>query len=274
MASPSAAEQALRDGDVQAAIQHLQAQIRSQPADPKLRVFLFQLLCVQGDWTRALNQLNVAGELDAGALAMVQTYRETLQCERLRDEVFKGQKAPLLFGEPETWTALLIEALLRDGRGESDAADRLRQQAFDEAPATPGTAQGSEGAPLAFQWIADADMRIGPVLEAVVNGRYYWVPFSRLAALSIEAPADLRDRVWMPATLTFANGGETVALLPTRYAGTDLSEPMLALGRRTEWAEARPGLYVGSGQRMLATDAGDLALMDLRQLTLGQAVGA
>lgn len=269
MAAPSAAEQALKDGDLQAAIQHLQAQIRSQPADAKLRVFLFQLLCVQGDWTRAMNQLNVAGELDASTLAMVQTYRETLQCERLRDEVFKGQKVPLLFGEPETWTALLIEALLRDGRGEHDAAAKLREQAFEQAPVTPGTAQGSAGDALAFQWIADADMRIGPVLEAVVNGRYYWVPFARLAAVTIEAPADLRDRVWMPATLTFANGGETVALLPTRYAGTDLSDPQLALARRTEWSEPRPGLFVGSGQRMLATDAGDLALMDLRQLVLG-----
>ena len=71
MAAPSAAEQALRDGDPQAAVQLLQNQIRSQPADAKLRVFLFQLLCVLGRWDRALNQLNVAGELDASTLAMV-----------------------------------------------------------------------------------------------------------------------------------------------------------------------------------------------------------
>ena len=31
---------------------------------------------------------------------------------------------------------------------------------------------------------------------------------------------DLRDLVWAPAQLTFSNGGETVALLPVRYAGT------------------------------------------------------
>ncbi len=39
-----------------------------------------------------------------------------------------------------------------------------------------------------------------PVLEAMVNGKYYWIPFSRLASIVIEAPADLRDRVWLPAT--------------------------------------------------------------------------
>ena len=48
---------------------------------PKLRVFLFQLLCVLGQWERALTQLNVAAELDAQALAMAQMYREALQCE-------------------------------------------------------------------------------------------------------------------------------------------------------------------------------------------------
>lgn len=268
MSEPSAAERALRDGDTAAAIQALQAQIRSQPADAKLRVFLFQLLCVQGDWSRALNQLKVAGELDASTLAMVQTYREAIHCELLREQVFKGQKVPLLFGEPESWVALLIEALLREGRGEPEAADRLREQALQEAPATAGQLQGS-GEPKAFEWIADADSRLGPVLEAVVNGRYYWVPFARLSQVTIEEPTDLRDRVWMPATFTFTNGGEVVALLPTRYAGSRLDDPLIALARRTEWVETRPSLFAGNGQRMLVTDAAEVALMDLRRITLG-----
>lgn len=268
MSENSQALQALKDGDLQAAIAGLQAEIRGKPADARLRVFLFQLLCVQGDWTRALNQLNVAGELDAAALPMVQAYRECIQCEQLRTQVFKGQKVPLLFGEPEDWLALLIEALLRDGRGDAGDAARLRAQAFELAPASAGHWSGAGGEAQAFQWIADADMRIGPVLEAIVNGKYYWVPFSRLARVAIEAPVDLRDRVWMPATLMFSNGGEQVAFLPTRYAGSNLADPLLALARRTEWSEPTPGQFVGSGQRMLATDAGDVALMDLRSITL------
>ena len=91
---------------------------------------------------------------------MVQTYREAIQCERLREEVFQGKRAPLLFGEPEAWVALLIEAMLREGQGELAAAKTLRDQAFEQAPATSGTL---DGAP--FEWLADADMRIGPVLS-------------------------------------------------------------------------------------------------------------
>ena len=59
----------------------------------------------------------------------------------------------------------------------------------------------------AFEWIADADMRLGPVLEAVVNGKYYWMPFSALAQVDIDPPEDLRDMVWLPAHFLFVNGG-------------------------------------------------------------------
>ena len=45
----------------------------------------------RGEWNRALTQLNVAGELDAGTLLMVQTYREALRCEVFRAEVFAGR---------------------------------------------------------------------------------------------------------------------------------------------------------------------------------------
>ena len=62
MSLADAAEQSLKDGDPAAALAQLQEQVRANPADPKLRVFLFQLLCVLGQWDRALNQLNVAAE--------------------------------------------------------------------------------------------------------------------------------------------------------------------------------------------------------------------
>ena len=51
------AEQALRDGNVDAALKSLQDAVRGQPADAKLRVFLFQLLCLLGQGPRARNQI-------------------------------------------------------------------------------------------------------------------------------------------------------------------------------------------------------------------------
>jgi type VI secretion system protein ImpE len=258
------AEQSLREGRVQDALAELQAQVRKEPANAKYRTFLFQLLAVLGQWERALNQLNVLGEMDAASLPMVQTYREAIRCERLRAEVFAGRRSPLVFGDPEPWVALLLEALRLAAEGHQTQAQASRDQAFEAAAATSGTLDGRP-----FAWLADADPRLGPVLEAIVNGRYYWIPFQRIRAIAFEQPADLRDYVWMPAQFTWANGGETVGLIPARYPGSPASaEPLVQLGRKTEWLEGEAGVYLGLGQRMLATDQGEYSLLDIRRIEL------
>jgi type VI secretion system protein ImpE len=266
MSAADAAAQSLKDGDPAAALVQLQEQVRARPADPKLRVFLFQLLCVLGQWDRALNQLKVASDLDAGALAMAQMYGEAVRCEAIRREVFDGKKSPVVFGEPEQWLALLIESLLVSGLGEPAKSEELRLRAFDEAGTSAGDINGEP-----FDWVCDADSRLGPVLEAIINGRYYWVPFARLSKMTIEAPEDLRDVVWMPAHLQFENGGESVALIPTRYPGSEgAADGPVALARKTVWQEIAPGTHHGLGQRIIATDAGDVPLMEIRTLSITQ----
>ena len=92
---------------------------------------------------------------------------------------------------------------------------------------------------------------------------------------SIEAPADLRDLVWAPAHLTLANGGETVALLPSRYAGSGgEGDGALQLSRKTEWIEIGPEQYRGLGQRILTTSDPELGLLEVREVVLHAAPAA
>jgi type VI secretion system protein ImpE len=270
MSVANAAELSLKNGDPAAALAQLQEQIRNKPADAALRVFLFQLLCVRGEWERALNQLKVACGLDASALAMAQMYGEAVRCEAIRKDVFDGKKAPMVFGEPEQWLALLIESLLVAGRGDLTQSAELRTRAFEAADTSSGSINGQP-----FEWVADADSRLGPVLEAVINGRYYWVPFSRLSEVKLEEPEDLRDLVWMPAHLQFENGGEMLALIPTRYPGSESSDDgLIALARKTVWQEVAPDTHHGLGQRIIATDAGDVPLLEVRTLVVGAGAAA
>jgi type VI secretion system protein ImpE len=258
----SAAAELLKGADPAAALKALSDDVRARPADSKPRVFMAQLLCVLGQWERALNQLTVAAELDALAVPMKQVYGEAVRCEGLRAEVFAGTRTPMIFGQPDEWLALLIESLLRQGRGEFELAEDLRQRAFEAAPAIGGSIDG-----VPFEWLADADMRLGPVLEAFVNGKYYWIPYARLARVKIEPPEDLRDCVWMPAHLDFENGGQTLALIPTRYEGSEKCEDgELQLARKTAWRELRPEVWAGHGQRVLGSDQGEYAIMDVREI--------
>jgi len=258
------AAELLRRNDPNAALTQLLEQIRGDPANPKLRVFLFQLCCVTGDWARARTQLDVVLGMDEGALLMGSIYGGALACEEERRKVFAGEEAPTIFGQPQPWMAELYEALRLDCRGEHAAATEVRDRALDAAPASTGRIDEQD-----FTWIADADGRLGPMLDAIINGRYFWVPVMRIAEISIAAPSDLRDQVWMPARFILANGGETAALIPTRYPGSEYHpDAMIRLARRTEWTEIAAGTWHGVGQRMLATDTGDFPLMDIRAIAL------
>ena len=258
------AEELLKSGDLDGALEALQTAVRADSGNARLRIFLFQLLSVRGEWQRAIQQLKVTAEMDPSATPMAQTYREGIICEVYREKVFAGEKEPLIFGEPQEWTALMVEALKAQAAGRHEQAAEVRARAFEAAPETTGQIDGE-----AFAWIADADMRLGPMLEVVINGKYYWMPFSALAKVAFEEPADLRDAVWTPCTLTFTNGGDTVGLIPTRYAGTLASGNAVAkLARTTEWSDLGHETYAGIGQRLLATDQGDKALMDVRLIEM------
>ena len=258
------ADEHLRQGNPKAALAHLQEIVRRDPSSSAWRIYLFQLLSIHGAWDRAATQLGVLAEMDPATEAMVRTYREALQCEALRKEIFAGTHTPMIFGEPEPWAAWLSHAAMLDGRGQTAEAEALRKKALEQAPTVPGSIDGRP-----FAWIADADTRMGPLLEAIVFGKYYWIPFSRIRGIVLEKPADLRDFVWMPAEFIWSNGGKAVGFVPTRYPGSESSEDgLIQLARKTDWVQTGPATWLGLGQRMFATDAGDFALCDVRTIAL------
>ncbi|HVT79975.1 MAG TPA: type VI secretion system accessory protein TagJ [Phycisphaerae bacterium] len=259
----SSAKELLGQGKVAEALAALTGEVRAAPNDSKLRVFMFQLLAVTGQWDRAVTQLKVCTDQDDKTLLMAQVCGPALAAENLRAEIFAGKRQPLILGEPEEWIGELLQSNKHFAEGHFEAARELRGKAFEAAPATGGTINGE-----AFEWISDADQRFGPMLEAIVDGKYYWVPFSRLKEITIEPPSDLRDLVWLPAVLKLSAGAEKVALLPVRYPGTEKSADGAALlARKTEWAE-RGDLSVGIGQRLLATDAVEVPLLEVRKVEL------
>ena len=265
---PASSSLQFTSADPLSQLAELQARIRKEPQRVDLRIFLFQVYCLQAAWTKAGSQLQVIEGLDAQALPMVQTYREALRCELLRRSVFAGTRTPLVLGDPQDWLAWLLEANRLQSQGHLDQARELRAKAMDAAPATSGNINGEP-----FEWLADADSRLGPVLEAVLNGKYYWIPLQRLTRVEVDPPADLRDLVWTPVTLTFTSGGSNVALLPTRYPGAeDLSDDKLRMARSTEWTALAEDIWVGHGQRTLVTDQAEFALMDVRLIELHNAV--
>jgi type VI secretion system protein ImpE len=260
----SDAQQLFRDGKLRESLAELTNQVRASPADAKLRTFLAQMLMLTGQWDRAVNQLQVAGELDASALPMKHAYTAAIGCERLRSAVFAGEKRPLILGDPPSWIAGLLQALSALAQGNSQQSAQLRAQALEAAQATAGSVNGTE-----FDWIADGDSRLGPVLEVFLNGAYYWAPFARIRRIVIEPPTDARDLVWVPAQFTWSNEGEALGFIPARYPGSEHSEDdRVRMARRTQWQDIGEGAFAGLGQRVLATSGPELGLLEVRELVL------
>ncbi len=247
-----------------AAVQNL---IRADAANVKHRIHLFQLLCVMGNWTRALGQLQVCGQMDAKSLPMAQTYREAIRVELFRQEVFAGKRSPQVMGKPPVWIGSLIDALRHDGAGDFEAAAKLRAQALELAEPRACTVDGA-----ACEWLADGDSRLGPVCEVIANGQYFWLPFESCLGLNLEPPADLRDLVWASGEVLLPNEGRVPVLVPARYPGTAESTAAnadeLKQSRVTEWQEVYPDMWFGSGQRLWTSDVGEHAILDTRLITM------
>ena len=273
----------LQAGDLGASMREAMEAVRGDAGNAKARILLFQLMCVNGDWEKARRQLYVLKDMDAETIPMFETYDPVIQCEMFRQAVFDGQRSPLLFGEPRDWLATLCRALPHFAAGRLEQGLEMQAEAFEQAPASSGriTSSEREGAE-SFEWIADADGRLGPVLEVFLKGHYYWVPMEHVRVVRIDEPEDLRDLVWTPAQFQWANGGQAVGFIPTRYPGTEnATDDRLRLSRMTEWLggagdddDEEDGLQVGLGQRLLVTDEGDYPLLGIREITIGSAADA
>jgi len=258
------AAELVKAGQLEAGLAALQAEIREKPEDPRLRLFLFQLDCVLGEYEKALTQLQVVSSLTAETMLLAQIFRPVIACEMLRREVFEGKRTPIVFGEPVEWLGSLFHANELVAKGEFAAAAESRSQAFEAAPASAGKINGEE-----FEWVADADSRMGPTLEAFIDGKYYWIPFFRIQKIEIVKPTDLRDLVWLAAQFTWTNGGSAAGHIPARYPGTEGSrDDGLKLSRKTDWVNRTGETYLGLGQRILATNGGEYPLLECRSLEL------
>ena len=262
-------EELVQQGKTTECLGELKKEVQANPADARLRTFLFQLLAVVGDWDRAAKQLDVLKDIDAATIPMVQMYKTAIGCEKMREGVFSGERAPQVLGEPPQWLAELIEVTGLVANSHWEQAAAAGSAAFDKAEATAGKVNGEP-----FEWLADGDARLGPVLEAYINGQYYWIPFANVSKVQIEDPTDLRDLVWLPAHLTLSNEGTSIAMLPVRYPGSaSVDDGRVQLARVTEWDTPVDDFYLGRGQRVFVSDGGDYSILDIRQLEFDVAQG-
>jgi type VI secretion system protein ImpE len=229
-----------REGRLTEAARAAAELLRDDPANRKLRTFLFELLSFAGEYERAEKHLALlaGGEKNQEVGALL--YHAAIHAEQMREQMFIKGEWP---GRPES------------------------------PPALSGTLNGQP-----FASIEDADSRIGARLEVFAAGNYLWLPLEHIARLSIEPPRRVRDLLWTPARLETGPGcqqfelGEILlpALSPRSARHAD---DLVRLGRLTVWETEDDGagglLEVPYGQKMLLVDGAEVPLLEIRSLTIG-----
>ena len=258
------ADELFRAGDLEGARLALNEAAKKAPADQSVRMYLFQLLCLMGQWDKAKIQLRTLAGLSPEAQMLAVTYNMAIDAEMTRAKVFAGEEPPTLLSAGSTWAGDLAAALGAQAQGRVDEAEERRSKAFDAAPDTPGDLDGE-----AFEWIADGDARFGPSFEAIIQGRWGIVPFDAVEQIKSEGPRDLRDLVWLPAEVAFRSGQSVNAMLPVRYPGSEaLEDAGLRMARRTDWRDESWGA-AGLGQHEWSLGGGgEAGLLSLRRLNL------
>jgi type VI secretion system protein ImpE len=226
-------------------------------------MFLFQLLCLLGDWDRAQTHLRVLASLSPEAQMLAANYNMCIAAERERASAFAGAAPPTLLISTTDWSRDLAAALAAISQGRIEEGVERRDAAFDAAPETAGELDG-----VAFDWLADGDSRFGPAMEAMVAGKWGIIPFEEIASITSPGPEDLRDLVWLPVELTFKAGRSTNAMLPVRYPTSESSpDAAIRMARRTDWSD-EPWGVAGLGQHEWTLSGGeDVGILSLKRLT-------
>lgn len=225
-------KQLYQAGKLNDAIAALGAELRDNPADVQRRTFLFELLCFAGDYDRAEKHLNLLADQSPQAKLGAVVYFSTVHAERLRADMFRKKDFP---------------------PADPDEED------------IKGTLNGKP-----FEYIEDADPRIGLRLEVFAAGAYLWIPFKHIVSIEMEAPKRVRDLLWIPTLVrtgpAFKDKELGEVLVPVLSPlSSDDADDNVKLGRVTDWrgsgADAVP-----VGQKTLLVDGEDIPILEVRKI--------
>jgi type VI secretion system protein ImpE len=236
--------------------------VQAAPSDIGARSALWQIFALRGEFERARMQLDALVSFDSSWAMEAEACQGLLQAETLRQRVFRGEDRPVCLGEPPPWFDALAAAVgAVRGPGAAAAAAALQQAQMD-SEARPGTVNGQP-----FEWLCDGDVRLGPCLEVMNKGRYFWLPWSSVRSVVTREPTELRDRLWAHALVEIGDEGSIELFLPARYPDPENDEQKLS--RVTVWKEVAADAYLGLGQKTLVTDGGEVGFLDVRELRFG-----
>ncbi len=251
-------------GNLSAAIDQLNQDVKTNPTDSRSRIFLFELLCFSGAYERAQRQLETIIHLSGDASVEIggQLYKNIVEAEQARQRIFTKGGQPKFLHEPPPYTTLHLDALARLLENRPGEAKALLEESSDSRPPLKGRIDGRS-----FEEFRDCDDLIAPFLEVFVQTDYVWLAFEHIRRIEIAPPTKLRDLIWVPARIELHRGSLGETFLPTLYPGSsEHPNDLVKLGRMTDWKPVGEDLVLGVGQRMFLIDDEDRPILEIKEV--------
>lgn len=262
------AKEHLEAGRLQEAIQAMNAEVKSHPADVDRRGFLAELLCFAGDLERADRQLDVLTEQDPKAAIGIALFRQLVRAELARRQVFAEGRVPEFLDQPSAGLRLHLEASIRLRENDPAEAARLLAEAEEQRIPVRGRCDGQ-----AFDDMRDLDDLTASFFEVLTStGKYFWIPIDRVVSLEFRAPERTRDLIWRRANMVVADGPDGEVYLPATYVPSgDEADDRARLGRVTDWIGGEGAPVRGVGQRSFLIGNESKAILEITQIEFDRA---
>lgn len=256
------AKDLIRAGRLSEARKQLTEDVKSRPADVGRRTLLFQVLALCGEWEKAERHLDTIAIQDSSRETGVQVYKNLIQAEKERTEVFRRERRPSFLPETPAYVETYFDAWEKLSAEKVDEAKEIWDRIDAQQPIISGTVNGKN-----FTGFSDTDVVLSRFLEAFVHERYVWIPFESIRELSVPSPQTLFDLLWVNSRLTTWEGLTLNCYLPVLYVDSFLHEDeRVRLGRMTDWSLLGGSLSKGIGQHVFRVGEEEMAILEIREV--------
>lgn len=258
------ANQLLKAGQLRNAIDVVIAQIQKDPLNVEKRHLLCELLCIDAQFVRADNQLDILSKQDQKIELTAALLRQLVRAEQSRQEYFSDGRVPEFVGQPTPTLQLHLRIHIELKANNIVKARELLMQADASQPIVTGECNGEM-----FAGLRDVNDRTAHFFEVLTsNGKYYWIAMEQVDSIEFHKPIRPLDLVWRRASMTVKDGPDGEIYMPAIYANGEYYDEPAKLGLKTDWLRDSGAFAQGIGQRVLLVGDKDRSFMELEKITI------
>jgi len=238
----SKTEELFKEGQLLLAVKSAAEQVQQNPADEHVRVLYVELLCVNGEFEKADQQLKALMSLSPELGLAMATWRQLVHAAQIRQDVFELKAKPELIEAATPSIAHALDLLLAISENDLSKINQCLESINQQTDLNQFSINQQQ--PEALRDLDDTMANIFEVLGS--NGKYFWVDFSQVVELEILKPTRILEVLWRKANIVLTNGTEGEVYIPANYPLK--GDESASLGRETQWQE-NGSAYCGIGLR-------------------------